>query len=130
MDLALPSWLTSLLKTPLSAVGKAFKGFRSRRRIKQRLENLPREGRLALNGMYRAAANSDDRLFGWTITGGGLNPAEAFLPFLIDEGALVPVREEEKPNERTTWYQLKPWLFNYLNKRPELLKEDYSNTAI
>lgn len=127
MDPVLPSWMTSLLKAPLAAIGKAFSGFRSRRRIRQRLQTASRETRLALGGTYKAAAESEDRLFAWTITGGGLNPAEAFLPFLIDEGALVLSREEQpRENERTTWYRLKPWLFDYLTAHPELLDEPSS----
>lgn len=124
MDPVLPSWMTSLLKAPLAAIGKAFSGFRSRRRIKQRLQSASRETRLALNGTYTAASESDDRLFSWTTAGGGLNPAEVFLPFLIDEEALIPGREEpSRENQRTTWYRLKPWLFDYLTAHPELLGE-------
>lgn len=76
---------------------------------------------MALEGSYLAAKRSEDYIFSWNQTGGGLDPIESHLHFLIEEGGVVQIRREEKGGrEFCQWYRFKPWLFDYLKRKPEL----------
>ena len=117
----MPNWLISIAKTAFSPTWKVVQRYRSRHRVKERLESPSREEVLALNGSYLGAKESQDRIFSWHQTGGGLDPLEAHLHFLLIEGAAIQMRREEKEGRAfCQWYRLKPWFYEYLEAHPEL----------
>lgn len=95
-------------------------------RVIDNLRALSEEQRSALRGSFRAAGGRPGSLvFGWTVTGGGLDPLEMFLMFLLDDDAITYIKEDRSSDsEVTRWYRFKPWLFQYLTDHAEVLADD------
>src|SRR5690606_36375864 len=95
-------------------------------RVIDNLGALSKEQRLALRSSFRAAGGGSGSLvFAWTVTGGGLDPLEIFLMFLLDNDAITYIREDRsREGEVTRWYRFKPWLFEYLTDHAEVLGDD------
>jgi hypothetical protein len=95
---------------------------KSRERVIEWMSGLSDLHRSMLQTSFSCAEDSNGSLiFGWTTVGGGLCTMESELYLLLDENAVLPMREEVlSPRETRRWYKFKPWLFEYLKANPEV----------
>lgn len=98
---------------------------KSRQKVIAWMGGLSEMQRSMLQTSFTCAENSNGSLiFGWTTTGGGLCTMESELYLLLEENAVLPMREETiSPREMRRWYKFKPWLFEYLRANPEVRGE-------